>query len=210
MQLRPEAGRGRFLAVALLLIVLVLLGWAVHDFFIAPHLEVAEQLAKLREEEARFRAVAAQAPAVQKQLAEVQAFEAGNPAFLEEKDFDAAAANLTQRLKQMVAAHARDPQSCQIVMNQYNRQPEQELFERASIKVRLRCSWEEFAPILYDIENSSPMLFLDEFQVWKQIGYRMPGSPQAGGFLDINFTLSGYLRNRPVPPATAAAKRGGA
>jgi general secretion pathway protein M len=62
--------------------------------------------------------------------------------------------------------------------------------------VRLRCSLEEFAPILYDLESGSPMLFVDELQVWKQSGYRAPGSNQVTSYLDVQFTLSGYMRKR--------------
>ena len=143
---------------------------------------------------ARFKAKADQKALVDRQLADVRAFEAGNPAFLPEGDFDAAAAGLTQRLKQIVSSHASDPQRCQIIMNQYSRPTEKELFERVAIRVRLRCSLEEFAPVLHDLESGSPMLFVDEVQVWKQTGYRAPGSNQVASYLDVQFTLSGYLR----------------
>lgn len=195
MQLMPGADRGRFLAVVLLVAavaVVYLLG--VHWWFTAPHLALAEEAAMLREQEARYRGVAAEAPQIEAGLREVAEFERGNPAFLTEGDFDSAAAGLTQRLKQVVTARARDAQSCQIIMNQYSRPTEKELFERVAIRVRLRCSLEEFAPVLHDLESGSPMLFVDEVQVWKQTGYRAPGSNQVASYLDVQFTLSGYLR----------------
>lgn len=204
MQLLPSPERARLLALPLLVVVLGLgyLG-GVHWWFTAPHLEIAERMADLREQEMRYRRTASERPQVQERLDEVRRFEAGNPAFLAETDFDSAAAGLTQRLKQIVGEHARDAQSCQIIMNQYSRPTEKELFERASIRVRLRCSLEEFAPILYDLESGSPMLFVDELQVWKQTGYRAPGSNQVTSYLDVQFTLSGYMRKR-----VAAAKEG--
>jgi general secretion pathway protein M len=205
MQLLPSPERGRFMAVALLVAV-VAVGYfgGVHWWFTARHLEIAREMADLREQEARFRRIADERASVEARLAEVRRFEAGNPAFLAESDFDSAAAGLTQRLKQIVAEHARDAQSCQIIMNQYSRPTEKELFERASIRVRLRCSLEEFAPILYDLESGSPMLFVDELQVWKQTGYRAPGSSQVTSYLDVQFTLSGYMRKR----AAVAAREG--
>jgi general secretion pathway protein M len=198
MQLMPGAERGRFLAVALLLTTLAvvyLLG--VHWWFTAPHLALASEARDLRELEARYRRAAAEGPLVRKRLAEVAAFEQGNPAFLTEQDFDSAAAGLTQRLKQVVTRNAGpDPQSCQIIMNQYSRPTEKELFERVAIRVRLRCSLEQFAPILHELEGTNPMLFVDEVQIWKQTGYRAPGSNQVASYLDVQFTLSGYLRKR--------------
>jgi general secretion pathway protein M len=203
MQLLPNPERGRPLALLLLVAALVVAYFgAVHWWFTARHTEIATEMADLREQEVRFRRIADERPAVEARLAEVRQFEAGNPAFLTEMDFDSAAAGLTQRLKQIVSEHARDAQSCQIIMNQYSRPTEKELFERASIRVRLRCSLEEFAPILYDLESGSPMLFVDELQVWKQTGYRAPGSNQVTSYLDVQFTLSGYMRKR------AAAKEG--
>jgi general secretion pathway protein M len=191
------------MAVALLIAALAIVYFGgVHWWFTARHVEIAGEMADLREQELRFRRTAAERPTVESRLAEVRQFEAGNPAFLTEMDFDSAAAGLTQRLKQIVSEHARDAQSCQIIMNQYSRPTEKELFERASIRVRLRCSLEEFAPILYDLESGSPMLFVDELQVWKQSGYRAPGSNQVTSYLDVQFTLSGYMRKR------GAAKEG--
>jgi len=183
------------MAVALL-VAAVLLAYfgGVHWWFTARHVEIGTEMADLRDQEVRFRRTAAERPQVEQRLAGVREFEAGNPAFLNETDFDSAAAGLTQRLKQIVGTHARDAQSCQVIMNQYSKPTEKELFERASIRVRLRCSLEEFAPILYDLESGSPMLFVDELQVWKQSGYRAPGSNQVTSYLDVQFTLSGYMR----------------
>lgn len=195
MQLLPGPDSGRFMAIALLLAVVLLAYFGgVHWWFTARHVEIATEMADLRDQEVRFRRTAAERPQVEQRLAGVREFEAGNPAFLDETDFDSAAAGLTQRLKQIVGTHARDAQSCQIIMNQYSRPTEKELFERASIRVRLRCSLEEFAPILYDVESGSPMLFVDELQIWKQTGYRAPGSNQVTSYLDVQFTLSGYMR----------------
>jgi general secretion pathway protein M len=175
----------------------------VHWWFTARHLEIANQMGELRERELRFRRTVAQRGEIEQRLAAVRAYEASNPAFLAEGDFDSAAAGLSQRLKQIVQAHARDAQSCQIIMNQYQRPTDKELFERAAIRVRLRCSLEEFGPILHDLEGGSPMLLIDEVQVWKQTGYRAPGSNQVASYLDIQFTLSGYLRKPGAPPKAA-------
>jgi len=205
MQLMPDAERGRFLAVTLLLVAAVLVYLVgVHWWFTAPHLALAAEASELREQEARFRRAAAERPQIQKGLEDVNAFEQGNPAFLSEQDFDSAAAGLTQRLKQVVTGRARDAQSCQIIMNQYSRPTEKELFERVAIRVRLRCSLEEFAPVLHDLESTNPMLFVDEVQIWKQTGYRAPGSNQVASYLDVQFTLSGYLRKRVVPVKAGA------
>ena len=202
MQVLPSAERGRFLAVTLLAIaVLVAYLLGVHWWFTARPLEIAGEMRDLREQERNFRETAAKRPDLVKRLADVRAFEASSPAFLPEPDFDSAAAGLTQRLKQAVSNHGRDAQSCQIIMNQY---------ARVTIKVRMRCSLEEFAPVLHELESGSPLLFLEDLQIWKQTGYRVPGTNQVASYLDIRFDLYGYLRTQqkkpqPGQPAGAGA-----
>lgn len=189
--------RGRLKALVLLVLVLFALYLVtVHWWFTANQIAIAQELSTLKDDEVRFRAVSEQRQAIEGQLAEVRRQEAGNPGFLSETDFDSAAAALSQRLRQIVAAHARSEQSCQIIMSQYQPSTEKELFERAAIRVRLRCSLTEFQPILYDIESASPMLFVDDVQIWAQSGFQQPGSNQVSSYLDIQMTLWGYMRKR--------------
>jgi general secretion pathway protein M len=207
MQMLPDAGNGRPLALSLLLGVCVLIGWWLYDSLIVPHLEIAQAIEQLQERELRYRKLAAQGPLIDKRLADVEAFRLSNPAFLEEKDFDSAAAGLTQRLKEIVTNRAKTPKSCVInsmsSMRQNNQPSAKVLFEQASVRVGLNCAWEEFAHILHDIENNSPALFVDEFQVFKQMDYRMLGSNQVGNPPSVSFKLSGYLRNNTTPPKSA-------
>ncbi len=197
MQLLPSAEHGRFLAVVLLVIAILLAYLiGVHWWFTARHLEIGGQISDLRTQELRFREKAAERPALEKQLAEVQQYESNNPAFLPEADFESAAAGLTQRLKQIVSSHATDPTRCQIIMNQYAHATEPERFERVTIKVRLRCDLEPFAGILYDLESASPFLFIDDLQIFRQQGYVQPGQNKISTYLDIRFDLYGYIRKR--------------
>jgi general secretion pathway protein M len=178
----------------------------VHWWFTERHLEIASEMSDLREQYARFKAKADQKALVDRQLADVRAFEAGNPAFLPEGDFDAAAAGLTQRLKQIVSSHASDPQRCQIIMNQYSRSTEPDPFERVVIKVRLRCDLEPFAGILYDLESASPMLFVEELAIFRQQGYLVPGQNKLSNYLDIRFDLFGFIR-KPGPARTTEERK---
>lgn len=208
MQLLPKAENGRFLALLLLLIAVGLVYvFGVHWWFTERHLAIADEIGDLREQYSRFKAKADQKPLIERQLADVRTYEAGNPAFLPEGDFDAAAAGLTQRLKQVVAAHvpASEAQRCQIIMNQYSRSTEPDPFERVVIKVRLRCDLEPFAGILYDLESASPMLFVEELAIFRQQGYLVPGQNTLSNYLDIRFDLFGFIR-KPGPAKTAGGK----
>lgn len=198
MQMLPSPEQGRFLAVVMLVIAILLAYLiGVHWWFTARHIEIAGEIAELRERELRFREKAAERPALEQQLAEVQQYESSNPAFLPEADFESAAAALTQRLKQIVGTHASSmPERCQIIMNQYAHATDPERFERVTIKVRLRCDLEPFAGILYDLESASPFLFIDDLQIFRQQGYVQPGQNKISTYLDIRFDLYGYIRKR--------------
>jgi len=198
MRLLPEARNSRFLAIVLLLIV-VMIGYmlGVHWWFVAPHLDFADQMRDLREQQQRFRDTAAQRAEIEKKLTEVRAFEQGNQSFLTDADANSAFSDLTQRLKQAITAHVKDEGRCSIVSNSNYKGAEEEAYQRVTIQVRMRCDLEPFAAILYDLENGNPYLFVDQMMISRQMpGYVPPGQKAPGMALDIRFNLSGYLRKQ--------------
>ncbi|MHB8448049.1 MAG: type II secretion system protein GspM [Rudaea sp.] len=197
MRRANDPRNGRFLAVILLLIA-VLLGYLllVHWWFVAPDLAIAAQMQDLREQQQRFAGIVAQRPLIEKRLAQVRAFEQANQAFLADADANSAFSDLTQRLKQAISARVKDESKCAIVSNSNFKGGEEELYERVTIQVRMRCALEPFAEILYDLENSNPYLFVDQVLIYRQqFGYIPPGAKvHPPTSLDIRFNLSGYLR----------------
>ena len=196
MRLMPEARNSRFLAIVLLLIV-AMIGYiaGVHWWFVSPHLTYAEQMQDLSEQQQRFRQIAGQRVAIEKRLGEVRTFEQNNQSFLADSDSNSAFSDLTQRLKQAIGARVKDENRCSIVSNSNFKGGEEELYQRVTIQVRMRCDLEPFAGILYDLENGNPYLFVEQIMIYRQQGgYVPPGTKQAPSALDIRFNLSGYLR----------------
>jgi general secretion pathway protein M len=186
---------GRLLAVVLLAIVLVLIYLiGVHWWFVAPQLQYRADMQDLREQQLRFHEIAMQRPEIQKRLAEVHAYETGNQAFLSETDANAASAGLIQRLKAAMTEHVKDESRCQTSGQQSFNGGEDELYQRVTIQVRMRCDLEPLAAVLYDLENGKPYLFVDQLMIYRQQVYRRPGSTAAATPLDVRFNLSGYLR----------------
>lgn len=194
MRLMPDAKRGRLLAVVLLLISL-LLGYLlfVHWWFVAPLMESRAELIELRDEEARYRATAQQRKAVEERLTEVRAFEAGNPGFLTETNFDLAAAALIQRLQEQVNLLGA-AERCQIVSRTPFRNRGEEPFERVTVKVRMRCEMDHFIAVLHGLESGSPQLFVADLGITSRRGVAPRGEAAPTGYLDIAFDLYGYLR----------------
>jgi general secretion pathway protein M len=192
-KLQPKDGR--FLAVVLLLITLVLAYLVgIHWWFVAPHLEIAGQMQELREQQARFQRAIAERPEIEKRVAEVKAYEQGNQAFLSETDPNAASAALIQRLKAAMSDHAKDESRCPNVSTQSYNGGEDELYKRVTVQARLKCDLEPLAAILYDLENGKPYLFVDQVMIYKQQTYTPPGAKTVAVPLDVRFNVSGYLR----------------
>jgi general secretion pathway protein M len=195
MKLLPDASRGRPLAVLLLIIALLLAYFALaHFWFVSPLLEARSELIELRDEEARYRATAQQRKAVEERLAEVRAFEAGNPGFLTEANFDLAASALIQRLQEQVNLLGAG-ERCLVVSRTPFRNRSDEPFERVTVKVRMRCEMEHFVAVLHGLESGSPQLFVAELGITSRRGIAPPGQAPVG-YLDVAFDIYGYLRNK--------------
>lgn len=186
---------GRFLAVVLLLIVVLLVYLVgVHWWFVAPHMQLSAEMRDLNDQHQRFQQIVAEKPEVERRLAEVRAYEQGNQAFLPESDANAASAALIQRLKQAMSTHGKDESRCQNVGTQSFNAGEDELYRRVTVQARLKCDLEPLAEVLYDLENGKPYLFIDQVMIYKQQSYRPPGAKVLDHPLDVRFNLSGYLR----------------
>src|SRR5690606_29455546 len=180
----------------------------------APHLAMNSEIAQLKEQESNFLAAIASRPQIEERLQEVGRFESASPSFLPENDFDAAAAALFSRLKALVAEKAEVPERCELASHNPKRSAADELYERVTISVHLRCDIDDFGEVLHAMESGKPLLFVDELNIYRQqIGGRRNATPfprrtqadpagATGGDyqLDIRFDLYGYLR-RPGPAA---------
>jgi general secretion pathway protein M len=203
---RPKDGR--FLAVVLLLIVLLLVYLVgIHWWFVAPQMQFRADMQDLREQQLRFRQAAAQKPEIEKRLAAIHAREQSNQAFLTDTDQNAASAWLIQRLNQAITDHAKDEKRCSSNGQQQYTGGEEELYKHVTVQARLRCDLEPLAAIIYDLENGKPYLFVDQIMIYKQQTYQPPGSKMAmSSPLDVRFNLTGYLRQpgKPAPQPKAS------
>ena len=83
----PETRNRRFLAIVLLLIVASLVYLIFfHWWFVSPQLDIAAQMADLRERQASFAQTSQQGPLIDKRIKEIRAAEQNNQAFLTDAD----------------------------------------------------------------------------------------------------------------------------
>jgi general secretion pathway protein M len=204
MKVASDPRSGRLLAVLLLAIAL-LAGYLlfVHWWFTAPLMDARTELIELRDQEQRLRTTAEQRPLIEQRLAEVRAFEAENPGFLPEANFDLAASALIQRLQALVDEQAAGADCTVVSRSPMPRPREAEPFLRVAVQVQLRCEVEYFAAVLHGLESGSPQLFVSDLSVTgsRNLTARRPvAAVQAQavgpnvGHLDFRFSLYGYMQ----------------
>jgi len=194
MKLAIEQGNSRRSAILLLVIALILVYLLGFHWFILRHMDYSDEISDLGLQLGRFQRVAAQREQVESQLQALQGRRSESNLFLEEGDFNEAAAGMSERLNQMVSTQAEE--SCQIVSRQPVRARVVERFEKVTVNVRMRCQTEDLMRVLYSLETGVPMIIAEELTVIKPRTRRRVRNQtvSADAALDVRFNMSGYLR----------------
>lgn len=193
MALVAEQGNNRLAAVLLFVIAVILVYLLCFHWFIVRHRDYGAEISDLSDQLGRFERVAAQKTQYQSQLQSLSDRKSDQNLFLEGGDFNEAAAEMSERLSQMVNTQAED--TCQIVSRQPVRPRVQERFQKVTVNVRMRCGIEDLKKVLYSLETGVPMVIADEVTVIKPRTRRRAGRAvaQNQSALDIRFNMSGYL-----------------
>jgi general secretion pathway protein M len=194
-----EQGNNRLAAILLFVIVVIVVYLLCFHWFILRHVEYNSEISDLSEQLGRFQRVAAQKRQFESLLENLEDRKSDEDLFLQGGDFNEAAAEMSERLGQIISIQAED--TCQIVSRQPVRPRVQERFEKVTVNVRMRCSIEDFTKVLYALETSVPLVIADEVTVIKPRSRRRANSPAPVGdsSLDIRFNMSGYLSRGSEP-----------
>ncbi|MGN2242829.1 type II secretion system protein GspM [Frateuria sp. GZRR33] len=203
LELKPRDSR---IAAVLLLVLALLLVYflLIHWWFVAPLRAVDAQMDDLRDTQSRYAAAIAEKPALEKRIAELGAGQAASAAFLPESDPNAASAGLMQRVVDAVGAHTAGG-ACEVTQKMPLPNPPDDdasPYRKAAVSISLRCDMEPLVAVLNALEQGTPYLFVDDLSI-----YRNPVAAQQGNqpVLEIQFTLSGYVRPSHGPGAAAPA-----
>ena len=193
MALVAEQGSNRLAAILLFVITVMLVYLLCFHWFIVRHLDYGTEISELSVQLGRFQRVAAQKTLYESALLDLENRKSDESLFLEGGDFNEAAAEMSERLGQMINTQAED--TCQIVSRQPVRPRVQERFQRVTVNVRMRCGIEDLKKVLYSLETNVPMVIADEVTVIKPRARRRANknAGPAQTTLDIRFNMSGYL-----------------
>ncbi len=193
MALVNEQGNNRLAAILLFVIAVILVYLLCFHWFIVRQRDYGTEISELSGQLSRFQRVAAQKTQYEALLQALENRKSDESLFLEEGDFNEAAAEMSERLSQMISTQAED--TCQIVSRQPVRPRVQERFQKVTVNVRMRCGIEDLKKILFLLETSIPMVIADEVTVIKPRSRRRTNNQakMAPTALDIRFNMSGYL-----------------
>jgi general secretion pathway protein M len=196
----------RLAAIGLLLLALVIAYFVLlHWWFVAPLRQIHSDMVDLRDTQSRYAAAIAEKPALQQRIAALGAGQAASNAFLAEDDPNTAAADLMQRVVDVVGSSTQSG-SCVVSQKVPISNPPAtpgEPYRKAAVSINLSCDIESLAQVLHALEQGTPYVFIDDLSI-----YRNPVAAQQsqGAPLEVQFTLSGYVR----PSHGAAAPTPGA
>jgi len=195
----------RIAAIGLLLLALVLAYFVLlHWWFVAPLQQVRSEMADLRDTHSRYAAAIAEKPALQQRIATLGAGQAASSAFLAADDPNTAAGDLMQRVVDVVASNTKGG-SCVVSQKMPLPNPPVsagEPYRKAAVSISLSCDIEPLAAVLQALEQGTPYLFVDDLGI-----YRNPVAAQQNHAapLEVQFTLSGYVRPARGAPAPASS-----
>ena len=190
--------------IAAILLLLLALGLAyvvlLHWWFVAPLEQIRSEMSQLRDTHSRYAAAIAEKPALQQRIAALGAGQAASSAFLAAADPNTAAADLMQRVVDVVAGNTAGGRC---VVSQKMPLPNPpvsagEPYRKAAVSISLSCDIEPLAAVLQALEQGTPYLFVDDLSI-----YRNPVAAQqdSAAPLEVQFTLSGYVRPARTAPA---------
>ncbi|HEY8682974.1 MAG TPA: type II secretion system protein GspM [Rhodanobacter sp.] len=208
--LRLNPRQSRLAAIGLLLLALLLAYYLLlHWWFVAPLKQIRAEMGDLRDTQSRYAAAVAEKPALEQRIAALGAGQAASSAFLAEDDPNTATADLMQRVVDVVGTRTQGG-SC--VVSQKMPMPAvpatpSEPYRKAAVSISLSCDIEPLAAVLQALEQGTPYLFIDDLSI-----YRNPVATQQNlaAPLEVQFTLSGYVRPSHGAPAPPRDGRSGA
>ncbi|MDH2431083.1 type II secretion system protein GspM [Pokkaliibacter sp. MBI-7] len=193
------------MAVLILLVVLLTAATALYQGVWAPVQEMREQMDSLRQRQQRYQQILAgkeqlQAAAVEAAAANSQL----NNTLLPGDDPGSVQADLMSRLSLSVNQVSTLGPGCRLLETLPVNQPQKQdaPYVQVAINVTLECAMEPLTAVVYELEHSHPLLFIDQLSL-----YRRPDTPFDGGsgLLTVRMTVSGYMH----PAAQASSGAGG-
>lgn len=190
--LTPRERRGA--ALLLLAMVLGAAYWLLIDsWFAGPLRSMGEQAEQLREQQQRYAGLLQQGTSLREQLEQARQDPASSTSLLPGDDPSAVAADLMQRVADLISSQATLGGGCKLTQRMpiTPEQDDSEPYRQVKVSLTLDCAIEPLTAILHALEYQRPFLFVDEMSI-----RRRPDAPANGGAgkLVVHLLVRGYLQ----------------
>ena len=195
---------GRLLAVLILVGALALVYLGAVQPLIDEYQATRDQNADLQAATERFQRVAAEVPARRAQLAALRQRQAASEGFLQGTNEALVAAQIQNRVKALAEGGRGELKSTQVLPAQ-----DEGKYRRITIRVQLTLDLPAAQSLIYGIETTSPLLFLDNLDMRAHVAERRrdrgaPGSDDS--MLDLRFDVYGYVRGAKAEKQSVAIR----
>ncbi|MBN2992542.1 general secretion pathway protein GspM [Pseudomonas cedrina subsp. fulgida] len=170
----------------------------VDSWFAGPLRTLGEQAEQLREQQQRYASVLRQGDSVRQQLEQARQDPASSTSLLPGDDPSAVAADLMQRIADLINSRAGLGGGCSLTQRMpiTPEQDDSEPYRQVKVSLTLNCAIEPLTAILHELEYQRPFLFIDELSI-----RRPPNAPATGGAgqLVVHLLVRGYLQPAAAP-----------
>jgi general secretion pathway protein M len=200
---RPLTSRERRGAALIVLVLVLCAGyWLLIDsWFAGPLRDINAQADQLREQQQRYAGLLSQGDALKQQLEQARNDPASSTSLLPGDDPSAVAADLMQRVADLISSHATTGGGCSLTQRMPIT-PEQdgaEPYRQVKVSLTLECAIEPLTAILHELEYQRPFLFVDEMSIRRGADAPLKGG---AGKLVAHLLVRGYLQPAAVVEAT--------
>ncbi|EPJ79887.1 putative general secretion pathway protein GspM [Pseudomonas sp. CFII64] len=199
---RPLTPRERRVG-AWLLVVVMLAGFhflVIQPFLIAPLQEVDAQMDTLRKQRQHYQRLLALGQRLQQAMEKSPGEDSLHNALLKGDDPSVVAAELMQKVAQMVKDNEARGAGCQVTQRMpiLPQGQSQEPFRQIRLSLDLECATEPLETLLHQLESSQPLLFVDELRIRRANNAPANGGP---GRLSVHLLVTGFLASGASTPA---------
>ncbi len=177
----------RILAIGILLVVIfsatMVVIWPVHMVLISQENKFRSSLLLL----AKYRAVAAQRPILESELAELRKQTASIPGLIKEKNVTLAAAKLQSEIRSIIESRGGQIRSTQ------NLSPSKiGSFDKIDIRYDFAIPTNHLRELVYQLDTHMPYLFFDAVEAHVSENVQLDGPDAAPPNMDVRWTITAY------------------
>lgn len=181
-------------ALIILALVLYLAYWLLIDtWFSGPLRDTNEQIEQLREQQQRYAGLLLDGDLLREQLEQARRDPASSTSLLPGGDPSAVAADLMQRIADLIVSQANKGGGCELTQRMpiTPEQDSAEPYRQVKVSLTLNCAIEPLTAIMHRLEYERPFLFIDEMSLRRDANASATGG---AGKLVAQLLVRGYLQ----------------